>query len=80
MKNAGCPPNIGGRAGEPMAPVRSTFRSWMLIRVEGVCGGSARFQRAITGSIAVSPSLSNAWLNLLKVPSSLSGERKLFKS
>jgi len=37
---------IGGRAGEPSAPVISEFRSPMLIAVVATCGGVWRFHRA----------------------------------
>src|SRR3990172_5097852 len=76
VKNACCPLNMGGRAGEPAAPVIKELRSPMLIDVVAACGGSWRFQRAISESMVPSgdmpppgppaPQSSRGWLNLLK--------------
>src|SRR3990170_2461806 len=83
VKNAGWLPNMGGRAGEPAAPVMRALRSPMLICVVAACGGVWRSQRAISGSMIPSgglpppgppaPQSSRGWLNLLKAACTSAG-------
>lgn len=83
MKNAGCPPNIGGREVGALTAGLSAFKSWMLIIVAGVCGDGTKFHRAMAASVMVSPSSSSGWPNVLKTPwpsSGRLGARKLFRS